>query len=55
MIEHVIRLVMGVCDRIIVMNAGSKIADATPLEVRNNSHVIEAYLGSGSYARNLAS
>ena len=46
MIEHVIRLVMGVCDRITVLNSGQKIADGTAEEVVNNPAVERAYLGS---------
>jgi len=46
MIEHVIRLVMGVCDRITVLNSGEKIADGTADEVINNPAVERAYLGS---------
>ena len=46
MIEHVIRLVMGVCDRSTVLNSGEKIADGTADEVINNPAVERAYLGS---------
>ncbi len=46
MIEHVIRLVMGVCDRITVLNSGRKIADGTADEVMADREVAEAYLGA---------
>ena len=46
MIEHVIRLVMGVCDRITVLNGGRRIADGTAEEVMADAEVAEAYLGA---------
>lgn len=45
MIEHVIRLVMGVADYIVVLDSGRKIAEGAPDAVRSNPVVVEAYLG----------
>jgi branched-chain amino acid transport system ATP-binding protein len=45
MIEHVMAAIMNVCDRIIVLHHGAKIAEGTPKEVATSKKVIEVYLG----------
>ncbi|MFN0304218.1 MAG: ABC transporter ATP-binding protein [Burkholderiales bacterium] len=50
LIEHDVKLVMGICDRILVLDYGKPIAEGRPEDVRRNRRVIDAYLGTATDA-----
>jgi branched-chain amino acid transport system ATP-binding protein len=45
LVEHDMELVMDICDRIVVLNLGRKLAEGSPRDIQDNREVIAAYLG----------
>lgn len=46
LVDHNMRAIMQICERVVVLNYGRKLAEGTPLEIRQNAEVIRAYLGA---------